>query len=255
MTERILYFDLVGGAAGDMVLAALLDLGASLDTVKAAWAKVGLDRVTAKVVPVDPAGLRALSLDVFVDGQLADADVPEGSSMAVAPPHEHDADHRHAHHDHGHAHHDHDDSHAHHGHRPYAAIRALLAEADLPKPVIDRAQDAFWRLAEAEGKAHGIDPAEVVFHEVGSDDAIADILGVATAWHELAIDRVVVSPFPLGHGLTRGGHGPIPLPGPATLHLLEGAPTVGVPLNGETVTPTGAAVLTSLADAYGLSPA
>ncbi|MEM7676103.1 MAG: nickel insertion protein, partial [Myxococcota bacterium] len=191
MTERVLYFDLVGGAAGDMVLASLIDLGASLDNVRSAWSKVGLAKVTAEVKAVDPAGLRALSLDVYIDGQLADADVVEGSPKAVVEPHHH----AHEHHAHEHG----------HGHRPYAAIRDLLSKADLPRPVVEKAQDAFRRLADAEGKAHGIDPEKVVFHEVGSDDAIADILGVATAWHELSIDRVVVSAFPLGRGLTRGG--------------------------------------------------
>ena len=95
---------------------------------------------------------------------------------------------------------------------------------------------------------------EVVFHEVGADDALVDIVGVCAAVHALGVTRVVASPLPLGRGLTRGAHGPIPLPGPATLHLLTGAPTQQVPLVGETVTPTGAALVAHLADAYGAAP-
>ena len=266
-----------------MVLASLVDLGASLDRVRDAWARAGLERVTVDPVQVDPAGLRALMLDVRVDGKLADSAVPEGTSKVATPlpstdgrhpdgssgPMTGGADHHHehapgAHHHHeravAHAHHPHptgphESGHHHHGHRPYREIRKMLDTIGLPPPVVALAQDAFRRLAEAEAKAHGIDPEQVIFHEVGADDAIADILGVAVALHELDIRRVTVSPFPLGRGLTRGGHGPIPLPAPATLHLIEGAPTVGTPLVGETVTPTGAALLMAMADGFGPSPA
>ena len=250
MTGRVLYFDLVGGAAGDMVLASLLDLGASLDGVRAAWAKVGLDRVTAETRQVDPAGLRALCLDVHIDGELADSGVPEGTSKIVTSADDHHGSAMAP--GHGPHHHDHP---PHVGHRPYRVVRDLIASAGLAPDVVRLSLEAFRRLAEAEGRAHGIEVEQVVFHEVGADDAIADVVGAATALHELQIDRVVVSPFPLGSGLTRGGHGPIPLPGPATLLLLEGAPTVGVDLVGETVTPTGAAILMAMAAAFGPAPA
>lgn len=95
----------------------------------------------------------------------------------------------------------------------------------------------------------------VEFHEVGSKDAIADIVGVAAALCALDVGTVVVSPVPLGRGLTRGGHGPIPLPGPATLELLSGVPVEGTSLAGETVTPTGAALLRAIATRFGDAPA
>ena len=254
MTQRTLYFDLVGGAAGDMIVASMLDLGASLDRIRDAWARVGLDRVTAEVRSVDPAGLRALSLDVRIDGLLADVETNAtvGHDRGVRPHRAHEPHH----HDHGSHHHHHDDHPPHHhGHRSYRTIVELLAGADLPPPVVRLAQDTFRRLAEAESHAHGVPIDEVMFHEVGADDAIADILGAAVALHDLNVDRVVVSPFPLGRGVVQGGHGPIPLPGPATLHLLTGAPTVGTDLVGETVTPTGAAVLMAMADGFGAAPA
>ena len=116
------------------------------------------------------------------------------------------------------------------------------------------ASAAFARLGEAESRAHGVPLEEVEFHEVGSDDAITDVVGVAAALEALAIDEVVVSPVPLGRGLTRGAHGPIPLPGPAVLHLLAGVPVEETPLRGETVTPTGAALLTAMADRFGPVP-
>lgn len=235
---RTLYLDLVGGAAGDMLLAALLDLGASLSKVQANLHLLGLDRVELHTKDVHPAGLRALQLDVTIDGRLGDSGVQEGSPKAVLPgvgPIAFKSGHD-------------------HGHRPYRVIRAMLATAPLPEPVRRVAAQAFLRLAEAESAAHGIPLEEVVFHEVGADDAIADIVGVATALDELQIEEVVVSPVPLGRGLTRGAHGPIPLPGPAVLHLLSGVPTVGVALDGETVTPTGAALLVAIATRYGQNP-
>lgn len=240
--SRVLYLDLVGGAAGDMLLAALLDAGADEAAVRGAIDVLGLSEVELRTQEVHPAGLRARQVDVMIRGVLADTEVaPDGMDHLVDP----------AHHDHDHDHHHH---HA-HGHRPYTAVRDLLAQADLPTEVRSRAQDVFRRLAEAEGLAHGVPLDEVVFHEVGADDALVDIVGVCAAAHALRLDRVVVSPVPLGRGLTRGAHGPIPLPGPATLHLLTGCPTASVPLVGETVTPTGAALLASLADEFGAIPA
>lgn len=256
MTKRILYLDLVGGAAGDMLLAALLDAGASHERVRAAVETLGLHRVQVEVKEVRPAGLRALQVDVLVDGVLADTESVSGGGHHVhehASPHSHDDHHHEAHDGHHHAAPEEGGHHA-HGHRPYSEIRNLLRTADLAPSVRDIALDAFARLAGAESKAHGIDVESVIFHEVGADDAITDIVAVATAVVELAPDEVIVSPVPLGRGLTHGAHGPIPLPGPAVLHLLQGAPTAQTALIGETVTPTGAALLAALVHRYGPVP-
>lgn len=251
---RVLYLDLVGGVAGDMLMAALLDAGASFEAVQAAVNALGLEGIELRLNEVSPAGLRALQLDVMVGGVLADSvPVPGGHDHLVLDAHDHDHGHPH---DHGHGHdhsHDHDHGH-HHGHRPYREVRDLIQGAALAARVKDRAQDTFRRLAEAEALAHGLALEDVVFHEVGADDAIVDIVGVCAAIESLQLARIVVSPPPLGRGLTRGGHGPIPLPGPATLHLLKGVPTAQTALVGETVTPTGAALITALADAFGDAP-
>ena len=238
MAERILYLDLVGGAAGDMLLAALLDAGADFEAVRRAIDALGLDGVELVRADVHPAGLRALQLDVMVRGRLADSETPEGAPMAVV--------------DHPHPHPHYPTSGGHH--RPWTTIRDLLDRAELAEPVRRRAQETFRRLAEAEGEAHGLPAEEVVFHEVGADDALVDIVGTAAAVHALGVDRVVASPFPLGRGLGRGAHGPFPVPAPATLALLRGAPTEETALAGETVTPTGAALVQTFADAYGPLP-
>jgi uncharacterized protein (TIGR00299 family) protein len=136
-------------------------------------------------------------------------------------------------------------------------VRRLIEAAGLADAVRDRALDTFARLARAEATAHGVEPDDVHFHEVGALDAIADIVGVAAASVSLELDRVVVSTIALGGGRQmRGQHGGIPIPGPAVLALLSEAeaPVVGGTAPYEMTTPTGAALLATLADEFGLMP-
>ena len=221
--KKTLYFDLIGGAAGDMLLASLIDLGVSLEPIQKALAGLGLHRVQLESTQVKPAGLCARRLDVIIDGHLADTEVSKEQSH-------------------------------HHEHRPYKKIKDILETATLDIEVKEIALRAFRLLAEAEAKAHGVEIEEVEFHEVGSDDAIADIVGTAAAVNALSVDEIVVSPVPLGRGLTKGAHGPIPLPAPATLFILQDTPVLETQLNGELVTPTGAALLCALADRFGPIP-
>lgn len=113
----------------------------------------------------------------------------------------------------------------------------------------------FTRICEVEGGIHGMSVDEVHLHEVGGVDAIVDVVGVLAGVEMLGIERVVVSPLPMGRGFIKGAHGQIPLPAPATVGLLAGVPVYGSPIEKELVTPTGAALLTELADAWGPLPA
>jgi hypothetical protein len=140
------------------------------------------------------------------------------------------------------------------GRRDWVAVRALLDRAQLPPRAHARAHETFRRLAHAEAAVHGITPDEVHFHEVGALDALADVCGVALALEALEVDRVVCSPLPAGRGLIAAAHGVLPLPAPATLALLRGAPIYGVELDAELVTPTGAALVAALADEFGPPP-
>jgi hypothetical protein len=143
-----------------------------------------------------------------------------------------------------------------HAERNWGDIRELIAAATgLPARARERAQAVFARLAEAEGRVHGIPAEEVHFHEVGGADAIGDICGIAVAVESLGIDEIVCSPLPLGRGFAKTAHGTLPLPAPAVLELLRGAPLVGVDLDAELVTPTGAAVVAALASEFGPVPA
>lgn len=286
MTERVLFFDLVGGAAGDMLTASLLDVGVPLSVVEAAVAALGVPGLTVRTEARSSAGLRALGYVVEVSGQRV---VHPGDGAAEdASPDRFDAhahDHGHAHgHDHGQGHgHDHDHGHEHgHGlgadraaplsaasvptasprvapvpgpvYRDYRDVQALLRAAPLPDAVRAFSERAFRYLAEAEAHAHGIPVESVHFHEVGADDALADVVGFAAALAHLDVQAVGASPPPMGRGIVQGAHGPIPLPAPATAHLLSEVPLATTELRGETVTPTGAALLKAAVDHYGALP-
>lgn len=226
-TERVLWIDATAGAAGDMILAALVDAGAPLAAVRRAVSRLGLSGVRLAASRVVRGAVAAERIEVRVRGA--------------------DRDDRHvvlAHHAGGRG----------HG-RTWRTIRRTIASADLPAPVRDRALVIFRRLVEAEGRAHGLAPESVHLHEAGAADAIADVVGCCAALHALKPDRIVVSPLTTGSGTVVCAHGIYPVPGPATSVLLEGAPLSGVEARGERLTPTGAAILTSIAHAWGGPPA
>ncbi|HEY3001873.1 MAG TPA: nickel pincer cofactor biosynthesis protein LarC [Kribbellaceae bacterium] len=227
------WIDCSAGASGDMLLGAFLDAGAELAAVNAAVAAVdpSLSVTTDRTSRHQIAALKAT---VRVDG----VPHPEGPAEQVGDTPA-------------------DTGHQHAPVRPWREVRALIDRAGLDDPVRGRALDVFARLARAEAQAHGVEPDEVHFHEVGALDAIADIVGVAAAVHSLGLTRVVVSPVVLGAGRqVRGRHGGIPVPGPAVLAVLAeaGAPVLGGSAPYEMTTPTGAALLASLADEFGPLP-
>jgi uncharacterized protein (TIGR00299 family) protein len=140
-------------------------------------------------------------------------------------------------------------------HRNWADVRALLDDAALPARALERAHAVFAALARAEGRVHDVAPETVRFHEVGALDAIADVCGIVLALEDLDIDELACSPLPAPRGLIDAAHGRLPLPAPATLELLRGAPLYGVDVSVELVTPTGAAVVAALAVEFGPLPA
>ncbi len=138
--------------------------------------------------------------------------------------------------------------------RAWKEIRALIEKSKLDPEVKQTGRDIFSCLAQAEAKIHAVPVERVHFHELGATDSIVDIMAAAIGVRELGIGAFFFSPIPLGRGLTRSRHGPLPIPGPATLELLKGLPVVGVDVEAETVTPTGAAILRTLGKAYGEQP-
>lgn len=141
-------------------------------------------------------------------------------------------------------------------HRKYGDIVRLVEDASLPGKVKEQALQVFNRLATVEARIHGVALADVVFHEIGALDSILDIVGGTLALYLLGIDRIISSPLPLGRGMIEISHGSVPLPAPATAALLADGdvPVYGVETKGELVTPTGAAMVTALADSFGEIP-
>jgi pyridinium-3,5-bisthiocarboxylic acid mononucleotide nickel chelatase len=215
---RIAYVNAAAGVAGDMLLGALVDAGADPDAIGATLAGLGVDGWALTFERVQRCGVAATRANVVTRE---------------------------------------DGGNDHHDHRPAKAIAALLDAADIPERLRATAHQVFDALAAAEGEVHGIDPAEVEFHEVGAIDAIVDVVGIAAALHDLGIDRLVASPVAAGHGTVRSAHGVLPNPAPAVVRLLasRGAPVVGIDTTMELSTPTGVAVLTALAERFGPLPA
>jgi len=141
-----------------------------------------------------------------------------------------------------------------HHHRTWKTIREMIRTSELSQSVRGRAEAIFARLAEAEGAVHGTDTDEVHFHEVGALDSILDIVGASAALEMLGIEQVVVSPLNVGTGTVRTAHGVLPVPAPATAELLKGAPVYSSGVEGELVTPTGAAIVATQSSQYGALP-
>ena len=139
--------------------------------------------------------------------------------------------------------------------RTYGHIAGIIEEARLPDRVRERSQRVFRLLAETEGRLHRRPTAAVHFHEVGGIDAIVDIVGTCAALETLGVDEVTASPVRVGTGMVRTAHGLLPNPPPAVVDLLKDAPVVGLDVNVELTTPTGAALLAGLSSGYGPIPA
>ena len=141
-----------------------------------------------------------------------------------------------------------------HHHRGLSDIVALIEAADLPGPAAAWSKAVFSRLAEAEAKVHGTTPEEVHFHEVGAVDAIVDIVGTCAGLALAGVERMAASPLPMGSGYVDGSHGRLPVPAPAVVELVRGVPTAECDETGELTTPTGAAIVVALAEAFGPMP-
>lgn len=225
---KILQFSSVGGASGDMILAALADLGVDLGEVERALQALDVAPLRLHVEEAESHGLH---------GRRVQVQTSENPPATGDTPHQ----------KHGHDHaHDHEHSHpAHAPHRGLSEIRALIEQTVLPAPVKQQAIKVFTALGQAEATVHRQPIESIHFHEVGALDSIADIVGGCYALHLLGVDRVAVGPLPVGQGTVRCQHGVYPVPAPATLLLLKGQPTVQTDVPHEMVTPTGAALLTT----------
>jgi uncharacterized protein (TIGR00299 family) protein len=251
---RVLYLDCFSGASGDMILGALVDAGVPFEEVRHALGSLAVTPDLVRVDRVVRAGVQAAKFQV-----RGEAAVEAGRA------HDHHDHHSHEphHHDHHHAH----DTHAHgdaevatavephvHAHRTLDEIFRLIDGSALSGAGKDRARALFHTLGEAEAAIHGTPIERVHLHEVGALDSIVDIVGTVFAMERIGAGRVVSSPLNVGSGSVEAAHGRYPVPAPATLRLLRGAPIYAGPERAELVTPTGALLVTAYASAFGTVP-
>jgi len=215
---RVLFLEPFAGISGDMLLGALVDLGVELGVLEKQIEAMELcDRVQLKVTRTQRGGIAATKVNVVIDGEL---EIPDANGGG-------------------------------HGHS--TTVEDLLDRLDtssLDTAVKEKATEVFNRLGAAEARVHGSDPGRVHLHETGALDAVVDVVCGAAAVLSLEVDTIISIPPSDGHGEVRSAHGILPVPVPATAYLLEGVPIRRVDIPFELVTPTGAAMLTTLVDSF-----
>jgi len=222
---RIAYFDCFSGISGDMTLGALVDAGANFDELKQELKKLDIHEYEITAQKITKRGIAATEITVTVS--------TEQNALS-----HHTEDHH---------------SKGHHG-RSYADIKRLIESSELASRVKERALAVFRRLGEAEAKIHNVDLESIHFHEIGSVDAIVDVVGTSICLELLGIEKVYSSPMPTFYGNVEIAHGMFPLPAPATVEILKDVPWRNLGIEGELVTPTGAAIVAALAEGFGPMP-
>ena len=265
---KTLYLECAMGAAGDMLTAALLELTGDKQAFIDKMNALGLPGVSVAAEPAVKCGITGTHVTITVDGveeEAGDAhehehhhDHDHGHHHDHEHHHEHEHEHDHEHeHEHGHHHdheHDHDHHHGHHHHASVADIEALINGLAVSDRVKADAKAVYALIADAESRVHGRPVTEIHFHEVGTLDAVADVVGVCLLMEQLSPDQVIVSPVHTGSGHVHCAHGILPVPAPATALILEGIPSYGGQVRGELCTPTGAALLKHFTSRFGDRP-
>ena len=233
---KTLYLECNMGAAGDMLTAALLELTEDRQAFTDRMNAIGLPGVKVEAEPAVKCGITGTHMRVTVNG------AEEESLDADSHGHDH-------HHDH-----DHDHEHGHHHHASVKDIGEIIDGLDVPEKVKADAKAVYALIAEAESRVHGRPVTEIHFHEVGTMDAVADVVGVCLLMDMIAPEQVIASPVHTGSGHVHCAHGILPVPAPATALILEGIPSYGGQVKGELCTPTGAALLKHFVSRFGDRP-
>ena len=240
--SKTLYLECYSGISGDMTVAALLDLGADREVLKESLKSLPVGGFRTEITRVKKSGLDACDFSVILEQDNHDHDMEylHGSEKSYTGHHEHSHEMNHEHH-HGHTH-----SHEHpHEHRGMKEITEIIQKSEMTVRAKKMAMRVFDILARAESKAHGVPVEEVHFHEVGAVDSIVDIAAIAICMDNLDISNVIVPVLYEGTGFIRCQHGQIPVPVPAVTHIAEThkLKLKITDIQGELVTPTGAAVV------------
>ena len=270
---KTLYIECNMGAAGDMLLASLAELTGDVKACEAQLNSLGIPDVTYNFEDSVKCGIKGTHARVVALGVEEDEHMHEHAHEHEAHEHDHHHEehhHEHVHEEHAHTHshehehfheheHDHDhhhehEEHHHHHHTHMSDIENIINGLNVSDKVKADALAVYGLIAEAESKAHGKPITDIHFHEVGTMDAVADIVGVCVLLEQIGADKIVVSPLATGFGQVRCAHGILPVPAPATASIIEGIPTYSGDVEGELLTPTGAALLKHFADSFGTRP-
>lgn len=247
---KSLYLECNAGISGDMLVAALLDLGADKEALDKALQSIPAKGFEYKISRVSKAGVNCCDFDVILDEEHANHDHDmaflHGNDDAVVHSHEHEHHRDHDHeHEHSHVPHEH---HHHHEHRGLQEVIAIIDATDMSAAAKELALKIFDIIADAEAKAHAVEKNAVHFHEVGAIDSIVDIVAIAVCAYSLGVENVIVPELCEGRGTVRCQHGVLPVPVPATANIMQrfGFNVHLLPVQGEFVTPTGAAAAAAL---------
>jgi len=216
---RIGYLDITVGISGDMTLGALVDAGVELSGLRQQLRGLPVTDWEITAEKVSKAGIEATKVTVTATA----------SDRAT-------------------------DHHVHHQHASYTELRDLIAAADLPPDVVNSSLEVLDNIAQAEASVHGVALEDVHFHELAGIDTLIDIVGSVMGLRMLGVEKLYCSALPVSHGFVDTAHGRLPVPPPAVAELFKGYPTVPVDINEETVTPTGAALATTLCEQVGTFP-
>ena len=256
--DRILFLDCTSGISGDMAVAALLDLGADEEVLRAALRSIQPQDFRIEISRVSKNGIDCCDFDVILKETNHDHDmdylyghVQKESGSSAEAPEDHEYHHTHEHHAEEEHHHSCEDDHHHHHHhhRSYKEVKEIIDRADLTEGARNLAHRIFGLIARAESKAHRVSAEEVHFHEVGAMDSIVDVISFAVCYDNLNIRDTFVPSLYEGRGTVRCQHGIIPVPVPAVVNILteSGLPLQIVNVEGEIMTPTGAAIAAAVA--------
>src|ERR1700736_1628821 len=253
---RILYLDCFSGISGDMTVGALADLGITPSALEWELSKLDLGDCHLHFERQIRGGISGVKFDVHsgalhdsaqnVDHHPHETDHAEGGSTGDG--------HGHHHHDHELHHIEHQIVHRHWPSRSFSTIRELIQRSELSDFVKKHAASIFRRIGKAESKIHGGSIEEVQFHEVGALDSIVDVVLICVGLEALQVERIYVSSLVDGQGTFRSSHGEYPLPGPATLEILQGIPIRQADIPFELITPTGAAIVAEFNHSVGVFP-
>lgn len=236
-----LYIECNMGVAGDMLLASLLELFPEPEKCVEALNALQIPGVAYKMEQSVKCGIVGTHVVVSINGQ------EEGTHEHHHHGEEHD---EHEHHHHGEEH----DVHENHHDTNLEEIKTIIQNLAVDETVKKDAISVYQSIAQAEGHVHNRPVEQIHFHEVGTMDAVADVVGVCYLLHALSVERIITSPIHVGSGQVHCAHGILPVPAPATAYLLQGIPMYSSEIRGELCTPTGAALVKYFSDAFGPMP-